>query len=39
VPDDRVIDGAHQTDFLLGNQEKSNREGMIVYMGYDVWGL
>jgi arylsulfatase len=39
VPDDRIIDGVDQTDFLLGNQEKSNREGLIVYMGSDVWGV
>ena len=39
VPDDRVIDGVDQTDFLLGKQEKSNREGVIVYMGNDVWGV
>lgn len=39
VPDDRVIDGVDQTDFLMGKQEKSNREGLIVYMGNDVWGV
>jgi len=39
VPDDRVIDGIDQTDFLTGEQEKSNREGLIVYMGNDVWGV
>ena len=39
VPDDRVIDGVDQTDFLLGKQEQSNREGLIVYMGSDVWGV
>ena len=39
VPEDRVIDGVDQTDFLLGKQEKSNREGLIVYMGNDVWGV
>jgi len=39
VPDDRVIDGVDQTDFLLGKQEKSNREGLIVYMGNDIWGV
>ena len=39
VPDDRVIDGVDQTDFLLGEQEKSNREGVIVYMGNEVWGV
>ena len=39
VPDDRIIDGLDQTDFLLGKQEKSNREGVIVYMGNNVWGV
>jgi arylsulfatase A-like enzyme len=39
VPDDRIIDGVDQTDFLRGKQEKSNREGLIVYMGNDVWGV
>jgi arylsulfatase len=39
VPDDRVIDGVDQTDFFLGKQEKSNREGLIVYMGNDVFGV
>ncbi|WP_170354048.1 arylsulfatase [Ruegeria lacuscaerulensis] len=39
VPDDRIIDGIDQTEFFLGNKEKSNREGVIVYMGNDVWGV
>ena len=39
VPDDRIIDGVDQTDFFLGKQEKSNREGLIVYMGNDIWGV
>jgi arylsulfatase A-like enzyme len=29
VPTDRPIDGVDQLDFLLGRQEKSNREGFI----------
>jgi len=39
VPDDRVIDGVDQTDFILGKQTKSNREGFIVYMGTDIFGV
>jgi len=39
VPDDRVIDGVDQTDFVLGRQEKSNREGLIVYFGNDIFGV
>jgi arylsulfatase A-like enzyme len=33
VPTDRAIDGVDQTDFLVGKQEKSNREGFPVYVG------
>jgi hypothetical protein len=39
VPQDRVIDGVDQTDFFLGSQETSNREGVIVYMGNDIFGV
>ncbi len=28
MPEDRVIDGADQTDFFLGKQTKSNRESV-----------
>jgi arylsulfatase len=33
VPTDRMIDGINQLDFLLGRQEKSNREGFPAYNG------
>ena len=39
VPGDRVIDGVDQSDFLMGHQDESNREGFIVYMGTDVFGV
>jgi len=39
IPDDRVIDGIDMSDFLLGKQEKSGREGFVVYMGNDVFGV
>ncbi len=39
MPEERVIDGVDQTDFLLGKQEKSNREGIIVYMGEEIFGV
>ena len=32
IPKDRPIDGADQTDFFLGRQEKSNREGFPAYV-------
>ena len=38
VPDDRIIDGVDQLDFLLGKQANSNREGFIVYNNDDVYG-
>lgn len=39
VPDDRVIDGVEMSDFLIGKSEKSGREGFIVYMGNDIFGV
>ena len=39
VPTDRVIDGVDQTDFLIGKQAKSNREGLVVYVGNDIHGV
>ena len=33
LPDDRPIDGVDQTDYLLGNQEHSNREHLITFIG------
>ncbi len=32
APNDRPIDGVDQLDFLLGKQEKSNREGFVFYI-------
>jgi arylsulfatase len=39
VPEDRVIDGVDVSEFLLGKQKKSGREGFVVYMGNDVFGV
>ncbi len=36
-PDDRIIDGVDQTDFLLGRQEHSNREGFPAYNGDEMF--
>jgi arylsulfatase len=38
VPTDRIVDGVDQLDFFLGKQEKSNREGFIVYNNDDIYG-
>ncbi len=39
VPDDRPIDGVDVSDFLMGKREESGREGFVVYMGNDIFGL
>ena len=39
VPDDRIIDGIDMSDFFLGKKDDSGREGVIVYMGNDVYGV
>ena len=39
VPKDRVIDGIDMSDFLLGKQKKSGRDGFIVYMGKDIFSV
>jgi arylsulfatase A-like enzyme len=39
VPTDRAIDGAEQLDFLMGKQEKSNRDGFVVYVGNEIYGV
>ena len=39
VPQDRVIDGLEMVDFFLGKQDNSGREGFVVYMGNDVFGV
>ncbi len=39
VPEDRAIDGIDMSNFFLGKQEESGREGVIVYMGNDIYGV
>ena len=36
VPTDRPIDGIDQTDFILGKQKNSNREGFITFIGNEI---
>jgi arylsulfatase len=38
VPDDRIIDGVDQLEFFSGKQNKSNREGFIIYNNDDIYG-
>ena len=39
MPDDRPIDGVDQLDFLLGNQQQSNREHLITFTGDQLQAL
>jgi arylsulfatase len=39
VPDDRIIDGVDQLDFLTGTQPRSNRDSVIIYVGNDLFGV
>ena len=39
VPTDRAIDGVDQSDFLGGKQEQSKRDGFVVYVGNDIYGV
>jgi len=39
VPTDRIIDSKDMTDFFLGKQEKSGRDGFVIYVGDDIFGV
>ncbi len=39
VPHDRAIDGIDQSNFFLGRQPESNRDGLIVYQGDKIYGV
>ncbi len=39
VPTDRVIDGIDMSGFFTGETSDSGRDGFIVYMGNDVFGV
>lgn len=39
VPSDRIIDGIEMSDFFLGEKEKSGRDGFVVYMGNEIFGV
>lgn len=39
LPQDRIIDGMDQTEFLTGKNPKSSREGFVVYVGNEIWGV
>ncbi len=39
IPTDRPIDGIDQSDFILGEQEKSNREYAVTYVGDTIFAV
>jgi len=39
VPSDRLIDGIDMSEFLLGRKADSGRDGFVVYMGNDIFGV
>lgn len=39
IPDDRIMDGVDQTDFLTGKTSRSARESVIIYIGNTLFGL
>jgi arylsulfatase len=39
VPEDRIIDGIDMSEFFLGKRKDSGREGIIVYMGNEIFGV
>jgi arylsulfatase A-like enzyme len=39
IPTDRPIDGINQEDFLLGKQDKSNREYVVTFVGDEVFAV
>ncbi len=39
IPSDRPIDSIDQSKFILGEQEKSNREHVITYVGNEVYAV
>ena len=39
VPTDRIIDGVDQSQFLMGQTEKSARESFVIYVGDQVFGV
>jgi len=39
IPEDRIIDGVNQVDFIKGDTQISPRESVIVYVGADLFGV
>jgi arylsulfatase len=39
IPQDRILDGVDQSDFLMGKSEKSARESVIIYIDNELFGV
>jgi arylsulfatase len=39
LPNDRIMDGADQSNFLMGKSDKSARESVIIYIGNELFGV
>jgi len=39
IPNDRIIDGIDMSNFFTNNTDQSGREGFVVYMGNDIYGV
>jgi arylsulfatase len=39
LPKNRVMDGADQSDFLMGKADTSARESVIIYIGNELFGV
>jgi arylsulfatase len=39
IPQDRILDGVDQSNFLMGKSEKSARESIVIYIGNELFGV
>lgn len=39
IPQDRILDGVDQSEFLMGKSPKSARDSMVIYIGNELFGV
>ncbi|MGI9287722.1 MAG: sulfatase/phosphatase domain-containing protein, partial [Pseudomonadales bacterium] len=39
IPQDRILDGVDQSDFLMAKSSRSARESVIIYIGNELFGV
>ena len=39
IPQDRILDGVDQSDFLVAKSKKSARDSMVIYIGNELFGV